>query len=117
MKKLLFVSFIFIGSLCNASNLEFSRVILIDGTVIFSQTVPPGKVWEIKSATKGTQGNYPFMGITINGKYVALIPSTSSSYNGYSGYNLMPFWVPEGTVLSGGGSDGLYSVIEYSVVP
>lgn len=117
MKKLLLAYSLLISVACNASNLEFNQVILIDGTTAFSQTVPVGKVWEIKSASHASNGTYPAAPISINGKSITLIPQVSSSYTSSNTFNLLPFWIPAGTVVSGGPNYGLYSIIEYNIVP
>lgn len=108
MKKLMLILFVLINSICHAANLEFSQVILIDGEVAFSKTVPAGKVWKIESIS-GTEGYF-----SINGKFTAFIDGNMKAGN-------FPFWLPSGTVISDAltlspGCDFL-SIIEYSIVP
>lgn len=110
MKKLMLILFVLINSICHAANLEFSQVILIDGTVAFSKTVPAGKVWKIESISGG-DGD-----LTINGKLTSL-----TSLSSYTYYGNFPFWLPSGTVISNNGTPtgtcGFLSIIEYSIVP
>ncbi len=105
MKKLMLILFVLINSICYAANLEFSQVILIDGTVAFSKTVPAGKVWKIESIS-GSYGD-----VNINGKPTRLLDGNLEAGN-------FPFWLPSGTVISNAGlSTQFLSVIEYSIVP
>ena len=109
MKKLFFILLISFSSLCKASNLEFSQVILIDGSVAFSRTVPTGKVWKIDSAP--SEGGD--IVININGKEAIL--------NFTSGPSYLPLWLPEGTIITEwvptNIHSGWISIIEYNVVP
>ena len=107
MKKLLLISFIFASNVCNAGNLEFNQVIVLDASLLFTQTVPVGKVWEIKSASVTSTNQVT---IFINSGAVMLVNGS---------LNMLPFWVPEGTVLAspGGLATTRYCIIEYNVIP
>ncbi len=117
MKKSLFISFFFICSICHASNLEFSQVIVIDGSVAFSQTVPTGKVWKIESAT-GAAGA-AWVRIYINNLVAILYGTIGSNTSGAGAVSYMPVWLPSGTGIAnwGNANCGLLSIIEYNIVP
>lgn len=118
MRKILFILLISISSLCHASNLEFSQVILIDGSVAFSRTVPTGKVWKIESATRSQ--NCGCSEIKINSKEAII-----TSYGSDSDESTLPIWLPEGTTITdfptGSGTyptnSAWISIIEYNIVP
>lgn len=114
MKKLLFILLVLISCICQASNLEFSQVILIDGFVAFSRTVPAGKVWKIESSPRITTSSSII--ININGKEAILSLNTSNG-----ALNFLPIWLPEGTVISdyaiSPSWSGWISIVEYTVVP
>lgn len=118
MKKSLITLLLAISNICLASNLEFSQVILIDGSVAFSRTVPTGKVWKIESATRGQ--NCGCSEIKINSKEAFI-----TSYGSSSDESTLPIWLPEGTTITdsptGGGTyptnSAWISIIEYNIVP
>lgn len=103
-------------------NLQFNQVLMLSSNASADNNlglVPSGKVWKIESFGGGTSSD---VSIRLNGANGGMF---NNNYGGYSGmyYNSchLPIWLPAGTQLGFGGSNGgsLFwcSIIEFNVVP
>lgn len=114
MKKLLLISFVLIGSICNASSLEFSQVLFFPFNATFSQTVPKGKVWKIESVGRTMNSFFTINGIRIN---------LSELYSSGVAWSILPIWLPAGSVIApyvdkkAEMMPSFINITEYNVVP
>jgi hypothetical protein len=118
MKGGIFIVFILAASFCKASNLIFNQVLLLKCDSTFSQTVPTGTVWEIKSVLNSSStGTLP--SIQINGQQVNFGGGYGGGGEGGQLFNVFPVWLPAGTTVASQSfnSAGFISIIEYNVTP
>ncbi len=98
MKNFLMVLLMFLAKISFASNLEFSRAILL--TSSDTGTVPIGKVWVIQSAISFSTPES--RSVAINGVNYQFLSYTPES-----------FWMPVGTIVIP--VSCIVSIIEYNV--
>lgn len=114
--------FISVAQVRAQGNLQFSQVLMLTSNASVDNSlgiVPAGKIWKIESFGGGTTGD---VSIRFNGANGGMF---NNNYGGSSGmyYNSchLPIWLPAGTQLGFGGSNGSslfwFSIIEFNVVP
>lgn len=121
MKKLLFVSCIFLAFTTKSQTLEFNQVLLVSSL----NTVPQGKVWKVTNILPTLEGNGTCK-ISVNGNDIVIAftdygswtggGSTQAAYAYEKTYNGLqgPYWLPEGTTLQAGTNVQYISVIEFN---
>jgi len=113
MRKLILVLIFLSVKVAFASNLVFSKVILINATDTSTHTVPANSVWEITGATQNMYGAEA----TINGIGTVLIGYYINQSTTASG---LPVWLPAGTTIKNvlvNGYGPFISIIEYTITP
>ena len=113
MRKLVLILIFLSAKVAFASNLVFSKAILINATDTSTHTVPANSVWEIAGTTQnmyGAEATINGIGTILIGYYINNGPTASG----------LPIWLPAGTTIKNvlvNGYGPFISILEYTITP